>query len=152
MSDPAKPRAAPPEPRSLLVSTMAAELRERCARTFAGLAYAADGTLEVLSTGDETLDAVVSRFASETPGFRMRVVNGLRNSVSDLEAIRDKILERMRAGQMADIQIWELGLDTRSNCVRVGVASLTPETIAALEMEFGSHRLCVVQGSMYTTY
>ena len=151
MSEPAKPRAALPEPRSLLVSTMAGELRERCARTFAGLGYAPDGTLEVFSTGDRTLDAVVARFASEGPGFRMRVVNGFRNSVCELEAVRDKILERMRAGQMADMQIWELGVDTRSNCVRVGVASLTPETITALEVEFGAHRLCVVQGSMFTT-
>jgi hypothetical protein len=151
MSDPAKPRAAPPEPRSLLVSTLADELRKRCPRTFAGLGYAPDGTLEVFSTGDETLDAVVSRFTSEAPGFHMRVVNGRLNSVSDLEAIRDKILERMRAGRMPAIQILELGLDVRSNCVRVGVASLTPETIAALELEYGAHRLCVVQGGMYTT-
>lgn len=81
----------------------------------------------------------------------MRVVNGLRNSVSELEVVCDKILERMRAGQMHGIQILELGLNERANCVRVGVASLTPETIAALEVEFGAHRVCVVQGGMYTT-
>lgn len=132
------------------MSSMTAELRERCARTFAGLAYAPDGTLEVFSTGDVTLDAVVARFALEAPGFRMRVVNGLRNSVNDLEEVRDKILERMRAGKMHGIQILELGLNERANCVRVGVASLTPETIGALELEYGAHRVCVVQGSMFT--
>lgn len=62
------------------------------------------------SSGDETLDAVVSRFASEAPSFRMRVVNGLRSSVSELEAVRDALLERMRAGQMREIQIWSWDL------------------------------------------
>jgi hypothetical protein len=134
-----------------LLSALTSELREGCARSFAGVAYAADGTLEVFSTGDENLDAIVSRFASEAPGFRVRVVNGMRNSVSDLEAIRDEILRRMRAGELPDIQILELGLAERSNCVRVGVASLTPEATAALEQVFGRHRLCVVQGSVWTT-
>lgn len=130
---------------------MTSELRESCARTFAGVAYAADGTLDVFSTGDETLDAIVLRFASRNPDFRLRVVDGMRNSVSDLEVIRDDILRRMRAGRMPAVQILELGLDERSNCVRVGVASLTPDTVAALEQEFGRDRLCVVQGGMFTT-
>lgn len=150
MTQPTEPRPAPPDPSSLLLGALADELRRSCARTFAGFAYASDGTLEVFSVGDETLDAVVSRFGSQT-GVRLRVVNGMRNSVRDLEAVRDELRQRMLAGEASGMRILELGLDERSNCVRVGLAMLTPEAISELESQYGRHRLCVVQGGLFTT-
>jgi hypothetical protein len=133
-----------------VLGALADELRESCAGTFAGLAYASDGTLEVFSVGDETLDTIVSRVAAQA-GLRLRVVNGMRNSVRDLEAVRNELRERMLTGETSGMRILELGLDERSNCVRVGLATLTPEAISELESQYGRHRLCVVQGGLFTT-
>ena len=134
-----------------MLGALAEELRVSCARAFAGLADASDGTLEVFSSvGDTTLDAVVSRFGTQA-GMRVRVVNGMRNSIRDLETVRDELRERMRAGETSGMRILELGLDERSNCVRVGLATLAPEAISELETRYGRHRLCVVQGRLFTT-
>ena len=150
MADPAGPRPAPPDERSVLLGAFDKELRRKWPRTFAGLAITPDGTLDVLSTGDPAVNEFASRFAAEHSDFRLRVVPGMRNSLLDLEAVRDKIHERVGAGQIGQVKVLGYGVDIRSNCVRIGIADLSPEGVRYLQDEFGPDRVCVEKGSLWS--
>lgn len=142
-----RPRAALPEERGARVGKLVGQLRERCPRTFAGVAYARDGMLEVYSTGDPELDAIVAQFATHTADPQVRVVADRRNSLYDLEALRDHLLARLRAGDLP-VTVLELGVNIVGNCVRVGIDPLSDDSVALLRREFGD-ALCVVQGQMF---
>jgi hypothetical protein len=132
----------------VLVGSLVEELRDKCPSAFAGVAYAADGALEVFSTGDAELDAIVSRFAARASDIHPRVLAGRSNSLQDLEAVRDAIFQRMQAPE-PHVRVLELGVDVRANCVRVGIAPFTPEAAANFEREFGTGKTCVVKGGYY---
>ena len=146
MSEP-RPRAASPDEKGGRVGALVGQLREHCRGTFAGAAYARDGVLEVYSTGDPEINAIVAHFAAQNADPQVRVVAGRRNSLDDLEAVRDRVHARMRAGDLP-VRVLELGVNILGNCVRVGIDPLSEDSIALLTREFGD-ALCVVQGQMF---
>ncbi len=144
------PRPATPEPKGVLIGELTDHLREECPAAFAGVAWAADGVLEVFSTGDERLAALVAAFAPKArPLFRMRVVPGATNGLKDLEQLHEQVKAERADIERHGVTVLSWGVDILGNRLRIGVRGISPEKVAYLGARYGRTRIRVVEAQMY---
>ncbi|HAF09199.1 MAG TPA: hypothetical protein DCK98_03855 [Chloroflexi bacterium] len=124
-------------------------LRAEFPAAFAGIVRAADGGLEVYSTGDPELLLEVQKLrADRGGGIAIRVVTGVTNSLAVLERLHEDV--RVRNGELRARGIvlgW--GIDVRGNRLRLEVVDLTAEKAAFLKTAFGAARVEVVEGQLF---
>jgi hypothetical protein len=140
------PRPAPPEdsPFAVLARRLH-RLRADFPDAFAGIVRVADG-FEVYSTGDPGLAAAV-RQAERGSGIDVRVVTGMANSLATLERLQERVLARIDELKARGIVFGTLGVDVRSNRLRLAVIDLTPEKAAFLTSVFGAEQVEVIKGA-----
>lgn len=119
--------------------------------SFAGVARAADGSVEVFAVGDDpqfvsTLNEIRADVA---PQLSVRVEGGRRYSLAALNQLRDEITRDHDALVAAGVTLVEWGVDIRANNVRIGVLTLTPDIEATLESRYGTERISVTRGQLY---
>jgi hypothetical protein len=146
------PRPALREPRSVLIGEITARLLNNCPDSFAGVAFAPDGVLEVYSTGGDDLARVVAELAANAAHLlRLRVVTGMTNSFRDLEDLRQQVPSRQAELERNGVHLRGWGIDILGNRLELRIKDPTPEKVAYLEAEFGPGRVRVVEGHLYTT-
>lgn len=132
-----------------VVGELSARLRAGFPAAFAGIVRAADGDLEVYSTGDPNLLLEVQNLqADRGGGIAIRVVTGATNSLAVLERLQEDV--RVRNGELRTRGIvlgW--GIDVRRNRLRLEVVDLTAEKAAFLKTAFGAARVEVVEGQLF---
>ncbi|MDP9252551.1 MAG: hypothetical protein M3O80_06050, partial [Chloroflexota bacterium] len=134
----------------VLTRALDARLRADFPNAFAGFVRASDGALEVYSTGDPALAALVHELQPESGGsVPVRVVTGMTNSLMVLERLHEQV--RARAGELKarGIVLGSFGVDVRRNRYRLAVVDLTPEKAALLTAAFGADQVEVVQGGLW---
>jgi hypothetical protein len=125
-------------------------MRADFAASYAGMAYANDGSIEVYSTGDPALpDVVTKMWTAGGATVPIRVIARLKNSLAELRELVNLIGARQEDLATRGIQLSNWGIDTRANCVTIGVANLTPETHAYLVREFGPDQVKVTEGQRF---
>jgi hypothetical protein len=87
------PRAARIDERGGAIGEVERQLSAECPASFAGVAFATDGILDVYSKGDDRLAGIVTDLAPVTDRcFRLRVRSGARNSL--LEDVHRQVRAR----------------------------------------------------------
>jgi hypothetical protein len=125
------------EPKYVFVQALQARLRAEAGTAFAGVAYAPDRALEIFSTGGERLAAIVAELAPRAGSLRLRIVPGATNSLEDLEALERQVASKMPELERRGVKITSADIDIRGNRLELGIGTVTPETVAALEAAFG---------------
>jgi hypothetical protein len=147
-------RPAVPNPGAFaaLVRAIEPRLRAETPASFAGLARATDGALEIYVVGanSQPVAAIVSESqASSGSHVRVRVVTGRQHSLGELEALRDQITAAQPRLKGGGVALTEWAVDIQANKVRIGVLNLDPAKCALLGQEFGADRIEVVPGGYY---
>lgn len=142
--------AAPPEPspHHELLRGLNARLRAEVPTRFAGTARSSDGGIDVYVTAaDASVSAIVHALQTAVGGtINVCVISGLKYSLATLESLRDELAAQHQTLAARGISLVELGVDVRSNKLRVGVERLDASKIAYLNAHFGEDRIEVFEG------
>jgi hypothetical protein len=144
-----QPRAAEPEdsPRANVLRILS-RLRQEAPDSFAGIIVAPDDSIELLMTVSTpaTLRAIDEARKSSRDAVRVRVIEGLKHSLADLERVRDAITMRHAELKASGVNVTEWGASARTNRVRIGVKDLTSESADYLARAFGADKVEIVEG------
>jgi hypothetical protein len=144
------PRPARPEPKSVVIGQLTDHLRAECPAAFAGVAWARDGLLEIYSTGDDRLAALVAEFAPRAaPHFRMRVVAGATNGLEDLEVLHERVRMERADIERDGVAVLSSGVDILANRLRIGVREMDPDKVSYLEARYGRGRIRVEEAGFF---
>jgi hypothetical protein len=143
-------RPAPPDPKGVVIGQLTDHLRAECPAAFAGVAWARDGLLEIYSTGDERLAALVAEFAPKAaPHFRMRLVPGATNGLEELEALHKRVRMERADIERHGVEVLSSGVDIVANRLRIGVRDIDPDKVSYLEARYGSGRIRVEEARFF---
>lgn len=127
-----------------------ARLRAEVPNSFAGMARKADAFEVYATVSDPVLMAVVESVRG-TSGYQglVRVVPGMKNSLSSLEAVFARVRARAPELQKEGVVLVQFGVNILANRVGLGVDGLTPEIAESLGREFGAEQIKVNEGGRY---